>query len=103
VGPFAWVPADLGYGDRQASVWHLGPALVWRDDLRENGGATAFGLAGKGKNFSFRGCIRRSMGHPPGPNDVYRRTRRTAASQEGCQFPADDKGKEISLLATFNL
>ena len=21
VGPFAWVPADLGYGDRQASVW----------------------------------------------------------------------------------
>jgi ribosomal 50S subunit-recycling heat shock protein len=28
-----------------------------------------------------------------------------AASQEGCQFPADDKGKgkEISLLATFNV
>jgi hypothetical protein len=34
---------------------------------------------------------------------VYRRTWRAAASQEGCQFPADDKGKgkEISLLATF--
>jgi hypothetical protein len=30
---------------------------------------------------------------------------RTAASQEGCQFPAGDKGKgkEISLLATFNV
>ena len=36
-------------------------------------------------------------------NDVYRRTRRTAALQEGCQFPADDKGKEISPLATFNV
>jgi hypothetical protein len=23
--------------------------------------------AGKGKNFSFRGCIRRPLGHPPGP------------------------------------
>jgi hypothetical protein len=82
-----------------------GPALVWRDDLRQNGGALDGVRAwpAKGKNFSFRGCIRRSMGHPPGPNDVYRRTRRTAASQEGCQFPADDKGKEISLLATFNL
>jgi hypothetical protein len=42
-------------------------------------------------------------GHDLG--DVYRRTWRTAASQEGCQFPADDKGKgkEISLLATFNV
>jgi hypothetical protein len=32
---------------------------------------------------------------------------RAAASQEGCQFPADDKGKgngkEISLLATFDV
>ena len=38
-------------------------------------------------------------------NDVYRRTWHAAASQEGCQFPADDKGKgkEISLLATFNV
>jgi hypothetical protein len=24
-------------------------------------------LPAKGKNFSFRGCIRRPMGHPPGP------------------------------------
>src|SRR5207244_9642282 len=34
-----------------------------------------------------------------------RRTWHTAASQEGCQFPADDKGKgkEISLLATSNV
>jgi hypothetical protein len=40
-----------------------------------------------------------------GPNDVYRRTWRTAASQEGCQFPSDDKGKgkEISPLATINV
>jgi hypothetical protein len=47
----------------------LGPALVWRDDLRENGGALdgVRALPEKGKNFSFRGCIRRSMGHPPGP------------------------------------
>jgi hypothetical protein len=61
-------------------------------------------LPAKRKNFSFRGCIRRPLGHPPG-HDEYRRTWRTAASQEGCQVPADDKGKgkEISLLATFNV
>lgn len=30
--------------------------------------STAFGpCRHKGKNFSFRGCIRRPMGHPPGP------------------------------------
>jgi hypothetical protein len=85
----------------------LRAALAWRDDLRENGGALdgVRALPAKGKNFSFRGCIRRPMGHPPRANDVYRRTWRTAASQEGCQFPADDKGKgkEISLLATFNV
>jgi len=47
----------------------LGPALAWRDDLRENGGALddVRALPAKGKNFSFRGCIRRPMGHPPGP------------------------------------
>jgi|HubBroStandDraft_4_1064222.scaffolds.fasta_scaffold1508707_1 hypothetical protein len=36
-------------------------------------------------------------------NDVCRHTRRTAAPLQGCQFPADDKGKEVSLLATFNV
>ena len=69
VGPFAWVPADLGYGDRQASVWRAWPSArvarrppgEWRRARRRSG------LAGKGKNFSFRGCIRRPMGHPPGP------------------------------------
>ena len=37
--------------------------------------------------------------------NVHRRTWCTAASREGCQFPVDDKdkGKEISLLATFNV
>jgi hypothetical protein len=47
----------------------LGPALAWRDHLRENGGALdgVRALPAKGKNFSFRGCIRRPMGHPPGP------------------------------------
>jgi hypothetical protein len=41
----------------------------------------------------------------PAKGDVYRRTWRAAASQEGCQFPADDKGKgkEMSLLATSNV
>jgi hypothetical protein len=45
----------------------LGPALAWRDDLRENGGALdgVRALPAKGKNFSPRGCIRRPMGHPP--------------------------------------
>ncbi len=104
VGPFAWVPADLGYGGREArrsSIWRARPALAWRDDLRENAGALDGVLAGKGKNFSFRGCIRRPMDILPA-NVVYRRIWRTA-SQEGWQFPADDKGKEISLLATSNV
>ena len=69
VGPFAWVPADLGYGDRQASVWRAWPSArvarrppgEWRRARRRSG------IACKGKNFSFRGCIRRPMGHPPGP------------------------------------
>lgn len=43
----------------------LAQRFAWRDDLRENGGARA--LSAKGENFSFRGCIRRPMGHPPGP------------------------------------
>jgi hypothetical protein len=47
------------------------------------------------------GRCRRRTGRGIWANDVYRRTRRAAASQEGCQFPADDKGKKISLLATF--
>jgi hypothetical protein len=47
----------------------LRPALAWRDDLRGNGSALdgVRALPAKGKNFSFRGCIRRPMGHPPGP------------------------------------
>ena len=72
VGPFAWVPADwataaVKLGGRPFG--ELRPALAWRDDLRENGGALdgVRALPAKGKNFSFRGCIRRPMGHPPGP------------------------------------
>jgi hypothetical protein len=49
----------------------LRSALVRRgDELHENGGAlddVRAGLAEEVKNFSFRGCIRRSMGDPPGP------------------------------------
>jgi hypothetical protein len=72
VGPFAWVPADLGYGGREArrsSIWRASPSAPWRDDLRENGGALDGGraLPAKGKNSSLRGRIRRPMGHPPGP------------------------------------
>jgi len=72
VGPFAWVPADLGYGGREArrsSVWRAWPSARVARDLRENGGAPdgVRALPAKGKNFSFRGCIRRPMGHPPGP------------------------------------
>jgi hypothetical protein len=68
-GPFAWVPADLGYGDRQASVWRAWPSARVARRPPGNGGALdgVRALPAKGKNFSFRGCIRRSMGHPPGP------------------------------------
>ena len=68
VGPFAWVPADLGYGGREArrsSTWRASPSArvarrppgEWRRARRRSGL----------ENFSFRGCIRRPMGHPPGP------------------------------------
>src|SRR5260370_35529283 len=69
VGPFAWVPADLGYGDGQAAAWRAWPSARGARDLREKGGAPdgVRALPAKGKNFSFRGCIRRPMGHPPGP------------------------------------
>jgi len=65
-GPFAWVSADLGYGNRQASAWRPWPsARVARRPPGEWRRARA--LPANGENFSFRGCIRRLMGHPPGP------------------------------------
>jgi hypothetical protein len=69
VGPFVWVPADWGYGDRQASVWRAWPSARVARRPPGNGGALdgVRALPAKGKNFSFRGCIRRSMGHPPRP------------------------------------
>ena len=62
-----WATAAVKLGGRPFG--ELRPALAWRDDLRENGGALdgVRALPTKGKNFSFRGCIRRPMGHPPGP------------------------------------
>ncbi len=82
----------------------LGPALAWRDDVRENGGALdgVRALPAKGKNFSCRGWVALADGTSSWANDVYRRTRRAAASREGCQSAADDigKGKEIKFLAT---
>ena len=85
----------------------LGPALAWRDDLRENGGALdgVRALPAKGKNFSCRGWVALADGTSSRASDVYRRTRRAAASREGCQSAADDigKGKEIKFLATFNV
>ena len=62
-----WATAAVKLGGRPFG--ELRPALAWRDDLRENGGALdgVRALPAKGKNFSFRGCIRRPMEHPPGP------------------------------------
>ncbi len=62
-----WATAAVKLGGRPFG--ELRPALAWRDGLRENGGALdgVRALPAKGKNFSFRGCIRRPMGHPPGP------------------------------------
>jgi hypothetical protein len=62
-----WATAAVKLGGRPFD--ELRPALAWRDDLRENGGALdgVRALPAKEKNFSFRGCIRRPMGHPPGP------------------------------------
>ena len=49
-----WATAAVKFGGRPFG--ELRPAL---DGVRA--------LPAKGKNFSFRGCIRRPMGHPPGP------------------------------------
>jgi hypothetical protein len=61
-----WATAAMKLGGRPFG--ELRPALAWRDDLPGEWRARRrSGLADKGKNFSFRGCIRRPMGHPPGP------------------------------------
>jgi hypothetical protein len=73
VGPFVWVPADLGYGGREArrsSIWRASPSArvarrlsgEWRRARRRSG------LAGIRERTSRSvACIRRPMGHPPGP------------------------------------
>jgi hypothetical protein len=62
-----WATAAVKLGG--GPFGELRPALAWRGDVRENGGALddVRALPVKEKNFSFRGCIRRPMGHPPGP------------------------------------
>jgi hypothetical protein len=65
VGPFAWVPADLSYGVRLASLAQHSRGATTSG--RRRCARRRSGLAGKGKNVWFRGCIRRPMGHPPGP------------------------------------
>jgi len=71
VGPFAWVPADLGYGGREArrsSIWRASPSArvarrppgEWRRARRRSG------LAGRGKELLVPRLLR-PMGHPPGP------------------------------------
>ena len=62
-----WATAAVKLGGRPFG--ELGPAVAWRDDLRENGGALdgVRALPAKEKNLLFRGCIRRPMGHLPGP------------------------------------
>jgi hypothetical protein len=54
-----WATAAVKLGGRPFGELRL--ALAWRDDLRENGGALdgVRALPAKGKNCSFRGCIRR--------------------------------------------
>jgi hypothetical protein len=85
----------------------LGPALAWRDHLRENGGALdgVRALPAKGKNFSFRGCIRRPMGHPPGPTTCTAVRGAPTLHEKGVNPQRTTKrhGKEISLLATLNV
>src|SRR5205807_2869322 len=92
VGPFAWVPADwatvaVKLGGRPFG--ELRPALAWRDDLKENGGALD-GVralpAAKGKNLSSAAASIGRWDIVPG-NEVYRRFARSVS------FPADDKTK----------
>ena len=62
------------------------PPGEWRRARRRSG------LAGKGKELLVPRLDAQVGGTSSWASDVYRRMRRTAASQGGCQFPADDKG-----------
>jgi hypothetical protein len=106
--------AGLGRGAVRLGAGRFGlrqPSSVRLASLAQRSrGATTFGrmaarsgLAGKGENFSFRGCIRRPMGHPPGPTTCTAVRGAPPLRKKGCQFPADNKGKEFSLLATSNV
>ena len=88
---------------------HRAIACTFRHKLagcRSSGVARASALAGVGgaRDEDLVGAAGQpghDLGDPVGGVEPWR----TAASHGGCQFPADDKGKgkEISLLATFNL
>ena len=103
---------DLAVGDHEPARWHF--RLDSADYLIESDGrpwslgagapprgattsgrmAARSGLAGKGENFSFRGCIRGPMGHPPGqrrvpPYAAHRRFARRLSIPSGRQRPGD--------------
>lgn len=80
VGPFAWVPADLGYDNREASVWRAWPSAS-RGATTSGRMAARSGLAGKGGKLLVPRLHPWADGTSSWANDVYRRTRRTAASR----------------------
>jgi hypothetical protein len=97
-GLFAW--------SGEAAANEMKAAAQRGHGVRKNGGALDGVRALPAKGRTSRSAAA-SVGRwdIPRANDVYRRTWRTAASREGCQFRADDKGKgkEISLLAILNI
>jgi hypothetical protein len=67
--------------------------------------STAFGpCRQRGRTSRSAAAIRRPMGHPAGPTTCTA-VRSAPPLRKGFQFPADDegKGKEVSLLDTFNV
>src|SRR6266498_2990365 len=106
-GPFGWVSADLGYGERPASVWRAWPSarVARRRPGERRRARRRSGLADDEKNFSFRGCTRRPMGHPPGPTTCTAVRGAPPLHEKGVspQRTTKRQGKEISLLATLNV
>jgi len=107
-GPFAWVPADLGCGDRQASVWRAWPSarVARRRPGERRRARRRSGLAGEGKELlvprlgrAGRWDILLGRRRVP-PYAARRRFARRVSVRSG---RPKGEGKEIKFLATFNV
>jgi hypothetical protein len=62
-----WATAAVKLGGRRCGPASSSALVARRPSEEWRRARPLSGLAGKGEELSFRGCIRRPMGHPPGP------------------------------------